>query len=182
MKFISDRNRDIHKGELMKMKHKRSIFEKSYHTTFNSVNDAFQKAVPQREREELYGLLCDIALHEIYFSSFLPHRGVSELIKKRYGSEAAFVYSLYECAREADGGFLLVFSDERGRVEFCAGRDYGALLRKRMPILALDREEHAYFLDYQFERESYIRAALSEFNISKIQNTVEKRKNNGIMD
>ena len=168
MNFISEANKMIHKEELVRMKHKRSIFEKSYGMTFRTLHDVGRARMAITEREELARLLTKIILHEIYFSSFCRAGNVSERIRKQYGSEASFLYELYECTKEADGGFLLIFNDKVGRIDYCAGRDCGEYLRKRTPVLALDLEEHAYFYDYLFERDRYVSAALSELDLSKI--------------
>ena len=42
--------------------------------------------------------------------------------------------------------------------------------------LAVDLCEHAYFYDYGFDKKSYLKAALSSLDLSKIENTVEKKK------
>ena len=167
MNFISETNKEIHREELVRMKHRRAIFEKSYNSSFKTLRDVYRARIPRYEREALVKLVSDICLHEIFFSSFDARGGVSDTVKNKYGSEAAFLYELYECARNADGGFLLIFSDGR-RIDFYAGRDYLGLIEREMPILALDLEEHAYFYDCFFERDSYIKAALRELNISKI--------------
>ena len=168
MKFISETNERIHKEELVRMKLRRSVFEKSYGREFKTLRDAIHARMPTGEREILRKLLTDILLHEIFFDSFGPSNRPSESVRRRYGSEASFLYELYESARCTDGGFLLIFGDERGKIDYYAGRDYIPLIERKMPCLALDLEEHSYFYDYLFERDSYIKAALCELNLSKI--------------
>ena len=168
MKFISDANLSIHKEEFERMKHRRAIFEKSYGVELKTVRDAYRSHIPLYEREETVELITNIILHDVFFSSFGFSGHVSVPVRKRYGSEASFLYELYECAKAADGGFLMIFSNENGKIEFCAGREYKRQVERNMPCLALDLEEHAYFYDYLFERDSYIKSALSQLDLSKI--------------
>ena len=168
MNFISETNKAIHKEELVRMKHRRAIFEKSYGGDFKTLRDIRRSRIPAYERDEISRLVTDITLHDIYFSSFGAVGCASERVRKRFGNEASFLYELYECARAADGGFLLVFSDGNGKIDYFAGRDHERWTSRGIPCLAIDIEEHAYFYDYFFERDSYIKSALSELNLSKI--------------
>ena len=43
-----------------------------------------------------------------------------------------------------------------------------------LPKLAIDISEHAYFLDYRFEKDKYIRSAISNLNISLLDNYQNK--------
>ena len=168
MNFTSEANERIHKEELVRMKHRRSIFEKSYGREFKTLRDVDRARIPTYEREELYKLVSDIILHEIFFNSYDSPKKPSLTVCEKYGSEASLVYELYECARAAEGGFLLVFGYKNGNVNYYAGREYMQFIKRESPCLALDLEEHAYFYDYLFERDKYIKNALSELNLSKI--------------
>lgn len=168
MNFISESNERIHREELVRMKHRRSIFEKSYKAEFKTLRDVYRARIPAYERDVLARLVCDINLHDIFFSSFDMSGGRSDAVRRQFGSDAAFLYELYECARSAEGGFLLIFGGREEKINFYAGREYLSLTERKMPKLALDLEEHAYFYDYLFERDGYIKTALSGLNISKI--------------
>ena len=175
MNFISERNKTLHTEELIRMKHRRAIFEKSYGARFKTAEDVNMARIPRRERDELFNLVMDIAYHEVYFSSFGNSGTVCGAVREQFGSEASFLYSLYECAMHSDGGFLLIFND-RGKIEFSAGRDVSRAQTNKIPCLTVDLEEHAYFYDYFFERDRYLSAALSSLNLLKIENTVEKKE------
>ena len=87
MRFISKTNEAMHKEELVRMKHRRSIFEKSYGATFRSIRDAERVRMPINEREELTRLLSEIILHEIFFSSFDSPGKISEKIRKKRAAD-----------------------------------------------------------------------------------------------
>ena len=92
----------------------------------------------------------------------------AECIKPKYRTVASFLYELERAAMANDGGFLLVIN-ERGSVEFLHNTSIIAPMRCRI-CLALDLAEHAYFLDYGFDKLSYVRAALSRLRLSKLNN------------
>lgn len=169
MNFISDACKALHEDYLRTMKLRLSIFEKSYSKVAGkSLSEIERMRIPSGEREELIRLKAEILAHELYFSSFGASNERCERVCEHYGSEAAFLYRLFtECAC-VDGGFLLLYADSRGKPSFYAGRDYIGLLYRDTPMLAVDLCEHAYFCDYGFNRDSYVKAALSELKLSKI--------------
>lgn len=105
--------------------------------------------------------------HELYFSSFCERRRVCCEIKKYYSSEAAFLYEISERALRMQGGFLYILRDKRGR-PFAVSSEDLRFGRDFAPALALDMEEHAYFLDYRFNKERFISAALAAFDLNEI--------------
>ena len=104
----------------------------------------------------------DIQSHVLYFSSFCRERMRCERIRKGYGSENAFVFELKEYAERQSACFLYIFPLHRfPYVGFSASaKDI------RRTVLCIDLFEHAYFLDYGFDRSAYLTAALSHLDLS----------------
>jgi superoxide dismutase len=72
-------------------------------------------------------------------------------------------------ASNMTGGFVFVFVDERGRPIINHSDN---IKRVRLaPRLAIDISEHAYFLDYRFEKERYLRSAIANLNLSLLDNS-----------
>ncbi|HBJ18463.1 MAG TPA: hypothetical protein DDY70_01780 [Clostridiales bacterium] len=114
---------------------------------------------------EMLPLAGEILLHDIFFSSFSEKQGKAPTALRRYSSDAAFRYALFEKARGARDGFLCVFPDRRGdaRFEIVAPPDF---CMTALPRLALDLAEHAYFYDFGFDREKYFAAAILLLDLS----------------
>jgi superoxide dismutase len=64
--------------------------------------------------------------------------------------------------------FVFVFVDEKGRPIIIHSDNIKRV--KNVPRLAVDISEHAYFLDYRFEREKYLRSAIANLNLSLLDN------------
>ena len=168
MDFLSDRNRRMHAEYLENLGCKFSIFEKSYPELCDKdLRGILRCKIPRAERDLAFSLKCEIIAHQIYFSSFSESGEVSKIVKKKYGSEAAFLYMLYEKCNEAEG-FLFIYVNKSKEPDFYIGKEYGDILLKCKPCLAVDLFEHAYFYDYGFDKSSYLKQALSSLSLSKL--------------
>ncbi len=170
MRFLSSDNVLKHKEFLKDLKLKYSVLEKSYPSIKGlSLEEINRARLQNEERREILALRSKIILHEIYFDSFCEEFHPSEAVKKSFGSEANFLYEIErEILKNEEYGFLLVFFDRKNRLNFKVANDFTDVLLNGTPILALDLFEHAYFSDYGFDRKRYVKAALSQFNLNKI--------------
>ncbi len=170
MDFISLTNYELHREHLRQLKLRMSIFEKSYpEIKGKSPKQILKLPIERTERELAAGLLADILAHELFFSSFSSPNLICPSIRGVYGSEANFIYQL-SCAAENRGGFLFIQTDRRGSPTFRVYNDpIMAFLSQEIPVLAIDLCEHSYFYDYFFDKQSYVRAALSHLDLSKIK-------------
>ena len=167
--FLSEENIRMHVGYMKNLKHRYSINEKSVpEIRGKRMEEIVKLGLSRKLVSELSALASEIKLHECYFSSFALSPSVSESLRKYYGSENSFCYGMLEVAKGGTGGFLCVFLDSRGRPVTRIVSPTGLKIGES-PVLALDLEEHAYFLDYGFKREEYFRAAISHLNIAKLQ-------------
>lgn len=161
---ISDQALNMHKDYLKRLRLKYSVLEKSYPELRGKGIDEIAK-MRIRDREEALNLKCDIALHELYFSSFGEGYQCSELARACFGSEASFLYELFEWCRSHKDDYAVVHIN-RGKIDF-AGGSCDLFIKIRKPILCVDLCEHAYFLDYGFERDTYLERLLPYLNIGR---------------
>ena len=170
MKFLSERNYRIHQEYLENLRRNFSIFEKTYNSLINQdLKGILKSSIPKYEKAAALDLKSEIIVHEIYFSSFDESGEVCESVKKKYGSEASFLYKLYDASINNDG-FLVVYLNRYNEPDYYVGRSYKSIILKNEPLLALDLFEHSYFLDYGFDKKKYIQNALSSLSLSKLKN------------
>ncbi len=169
MRFLSERNIEMHREYLNTLMLKYSIFEKSYPALVGcDVSEICKLGIKSSEREAAIRLYSEIVLHKLYFSSFSERNLFSMRIKNQYGSVASFLYQVREECKNADTGFLLVYDGGKD-ISFDVATHYRKICWSKNPILALDLCEHAYFYDYGFDRERYVLEAISHFDLSKIE-------------
>ena len=163
-RILSEEALDLHKDYLKEMKLKYSICEKSIpEISGKSIIEISRMRI--REREEIRALLSEILYHDVYFSSFGKEYQSSVAVKKRFRTEASFLYELHEVGKNAGDSFLLIYIN-KGRVDYAVAPK-GSVLRVQ-PVLAIDLCEHAYFLDFGFDREEYLRKTLSFLNLNSL--------------
>ena len=113
-----------------------------------------------------------IDLHELYFSSFAEREARCDYIPPSFRSVAEMAYELFCLAVESESADFLVVTGDRmtGRVDFTVQR---RLFKRQLPLLALDLCEHAYFGDYGFSREKYLKNAVSHLDFSRVSRFIE---------
>ena len=164
--FLSDGAIALHREYIRQKRLKYSIIE-SYLPRIKGagVKDILRLGLTRRDRADVLALLPEITLHEIYFASFSDTRYVrSEAVSHIFGSEAAYLNHLFALTKNYDRGFLTVSRDGTASV---VTDPFDAFVRGE-PILAVDLCEHAYFLDYGFDKERYLISCLSYLDLTKI--------------
>jgi superoxide dismutase len=168
IEFLSEENIALHKDYCRTEKHRWSILEKSIPALKGKgLSEIYTMHLSRDVKSEALKLLKEINLHELYFASFVKkgekRNPKNEKIRSQFGSIDNFLFEAYMYARELSCGFFLVF-EEKKKIKFGESSVY------KLPnvILALDLCEHAYFLDYRFNRDKYIKSALAYFNENKI--------------
>ena len=164
--FLSERNLSLHKEYLKNCRLRLSILEKS---GFPIANKSYFELCGMRNCEakaEILKLAGEIYRHELYFDSYGIGGESCDCLKARYGSLAGFLYEVERTAMREEGGFSLIYFDGNSAVIGHSSRElhrrYGA------PRLAIDLDEHAYFIDYGFDKERYVKAAVSHLQILKL--------------
>ena len=165
-KFLSERAIELHKEYLEECRLGLSILGKSGYDIEGKRYPELCRARLGDAREEILALSRDVYLHEIYFDSFAEGCAPLDVVKPQFGSLASFLYRL-ECeAMASDGGFLLLSRVGDG-IAIWHSRRLGERFRTE-PRLAIDLDEHAYFIDYGFDKLSYVRGALSHLNLARL--------------
>ena len=116
-------------------------------------------------------LYTDIFLHRMFFSCFTGHCNAPKDARK-IEKISAFLSGVYRAALLAQGDFLLLSADGRGRLSLSSGRDVVFALCRERPLVCLDLAEHVYCYDYGFDKRGYLRAALSNLDLSLISEYV----------
>ena len=166
LEFLSERNLQLHSEYLENCRMRLSILEKSGYSIGGKSYPELFRARLGGARDEILPFAREVYLHELYFDSFGMVGECAECLKSSYRSVAGFLYELECAAMAADGGFLLV---TRGKSGVSISHNTGITSRLcAEPRLAIDLAEHAYFLDYGFDKLSYVRSALSRFALSKL--------------
>jgi len=102
--------------------------------------------------------------HEIYFEHLGAHGGdpdgaVGDLIKRDFGSVDAWREDLRATGMGARGWAWTAYDwDERRLFNYIGDAQNTFPVWNATPLVALDVYEHAYFLDFQTDRASYIEA------------------------
>ena len=172
MDFLSDRNIEMHKQYLNTLILRYQIFEKSYRELVGKdISGIYRSSIPLSEKANAAKLFAEIEAHKIYFSSFSNNSRNCLRLKEQYGSIDSFLFEAYKTALDSSCGFLFVY-EYRGALRIYAGAEYIEKIASSKVILALDLCEHAYFYDYGFNREKYFSQAISHFDLSKCEKSV----------
>ena len=118
-------------------------------------------------KNEILPRIISIKSHETYFSSYTSISTPCPALKKYFSSESAFLFDVLTAAREMTSEFLFVFA-ERGRPMIRSSDEARGVYLTHTPILAVDLSEHAYFLDYNFDRDEYLKRAVAHLDLKKL--------------
>ena len=145
------------------------IYEKSIpELKGKTLSQIVKMRLDKSDKEKIVALLKEYYSHKTYFNSFSKNDKPCKEIKRFYSSENDFCYRAVERARVEDGGFLYILKGRKGSPVIAHTRDMPLLYISYTPILALDLCEHAYFADYGYNKDEYIRRAVSRLDISKL--------------
>jgi Fe-Mn family superoxide dismutase len=105
--------------------------------------------------------------HQFYWRSMRPGGGgeargaIAQLIEESFGSQRAFTQQFVTIAGDqfGSGWAWLVLEDSRLRITATSNAETPLILAQ-VPLLTIDVWEHAYYLDYQYQRLDYIAAFL----------------------
>lgn len=125
-------------------------------------------------------------LHSIYWTIMAPRRFKSEPgrltireINKYFGSFDAFLEQFVNATIkvEASGWGILAWNPAWCHLEILTAEKHQNLTQWGViPILVLDVWEHAYYLDYQYNREQYVKVWLNLINWCEVENRLAMAK------
>jgi hypothetical protein len=167
--FLSEENIAMHREYLRNKRLRYSILESSIPTLKGAgVRDIMRMRLDPRDKRDALLLLPEIKAHEIFFSSFsearFPH---SDTVSDGWGNEAAFLNEIFRQGMSLTHGFVCVYLSG-SRITVKGFGDLSDVFRLADPVLAVDVSEHAYFLDYGFDRERYLISALPYLDLIKL--------------
>ncbi|WP_378954750.1 superoxide dismutase [Pelosinus sp. sgz500959] len=118
-------------------------------------------------------------LHSIYWTVMAPVRFQSEPgrrtikeINKYFGNFDAFIdqFATATTKVEASGWGILVWNPAWNHLEILTAEKHQNLTQwGAIPIMVTDVWEHAYYLDYQYDREKYVREWLKLINWFEVE-------------
>ena len=129
---------------------------------------------------ELSFAIGGIKNHEIYFENLGggggdPDGPVGDLIKRDFGSAAEWRADLKASGMAGRGWAWTAYDWDEGRLFNYVGDTQNTYpIWNATPLVALDVYEHAYFLDYQTDRASYIDAFFDNLDWSTINDWVSR--------
>ncbi len=148
---------------------KYSIYEKSIPDLKGKTPAQISRMrIDKSDKENILSLLKEYHSHKTYFNSFAKNDKPCKEIKRFYSSENDFCYRVVERARAVECGYIYILKDKKGVPVIAHSLDISSAYISCTPILVLDLCEHAYFADYGFNRDEYIRRAVSRLDISKL--------------
>jgi Fe-Mn family superoxide dismutase len=118
--------------------------------------------------------------HEIYFehlggSGGAPGGAVADLLKRDFGSIDAWRADLKATGMAGRGWAWTAYDWDEGRLFNYVGDAQNTFpIWNATPLVALDVYEHAYFLDYQTDRASYIDAFLDNLDWDVVNDWVSR--------
>ena len=106
--------------------------------------------------------------HNFYWKSLSPKENapapfMASMINARFGSLDALKFAfISECSSLFGSGWgWLVLANGKLEIEMTANADT-PFVRERIPLLAVDVWEHAYYLDYQNRRDEYLKNVIAK--------------------
>lgn len=170
--FLTEDNVSSHISYMKMLRCKYSLEEKSFpQIKGKGIAELSKASISAEIKREMLNKLIAWKSHELYFSSFALEVGRCEKIKKYFSSTDAMLYEIENTAQTVSEGFVYVSWTGKSIKIFTSDMPYNYFV-KYQPQLALDLCEHSYFLDYRFNRESYVTNALAHLNISVIDDLI----------
>ena len=168
-RFLSEQALASHKEYVRLLRVKYSILEDGIKGIKNiDVSKVLTMNLNKRDKIEVQSLLGEIQCHDIYFDSFNADNGLrSTLARRQYGSEDALAMCILHEGMKKDIKFVSV-GIKQGRISIHASFDYHTHFEVHVPRLMIDTEEHAYFWDYGFYKEGYLKSALRYLNLARL--------------
>ena len=124
-----------------------------------------------------------LASHDIYFQSFSQTAQKVPIFAKRLvitgwrNLNEFYIEMMNEALNLEDQGFVYLVLN-RGCLEICCLEYWEMVIRRGcVPLLALDLWEHAYYLDYQNEKERYVRKFCEHIDWGKVIYRVNMGRN-----
>ena len=166
--FLTQDNVSYHLEYYKTLQGKLSIYRKSLPDfDLSSYSLLMKSNVSNDIKAEILPLFNSEKLHKSFFESFTDEFVDCGEIKRWYSSVEALLFDMLCEAKKHELGFLCIMCDRSGAPTY---RVVTNAIRYPLPerFLCIDLYEHAYFYDYGFSKETYLRAALSHLDFNKL--------------
>jgi Fe-Mn family superoxide dismutase len=124
-------------------------------------------AAADQEDDALFNAAAQAWNHQFYWLSMRPGGGgdargtLAALVEDSFGSQTGFRQAMVTAAGEQFGSGWAWLVLDGGQLSLVTTPNAGTPLTSRQaPLLAIDLWEHAYYLDYQYQRPEYVSAFL----------------------
>ena len=152
-------------------------YDKHHHTYIEKLNQAIRgtehdgkdlETLIATTQGDVYNNAAQTWNHSFYWNSLNPGGGgeptgdLAVLLKQEFGSVQKFRTQLAEAAKGQFGsGWAWLVADSQGRLTVINTTNAdNPLGMKLTPLVTIDVWEHAYYLDYQNRRDTYVEAIL----------------------
>jgi superoxide dismutase, Fe-Mn family len=165
-------------GHLLELHH-----DKHHKAYVEKANQTLEKLAEAREKEDFSGLpglekalafnLSGHVLHSIFWKNLKPHGGdapagdLARAIARDFGSFEHFKKQITEVAANimGSGWAALVWEPLAGRLLTCQIYDHQSNLSQGgMPLMVIDAWEHAYYIQYENQKQEFFKAVWSLWN------------------
>ncbi|MEQ1636487.1 MAG: superoxide dismutase [Methylococcales bacterium] len=125
----------------------------------------------QKSLTKIFNGAASAVSHDFYWNSMLPNGGdavqptgkLLDMIKTAFGDFAAFKTKLSDVGVAHTGSGYVWLADNGGKLEIMSLPNYdNPKMLGMKPLLTIDVFEHAYYLDYQNVRKSYMDAVIAK--------------------
>jgi superoxide dismutase, Fe-Mn family len=152
------------------------ILGKLAEVDLSSANQVYSDV--RAQKVELTFAIGGIKNHEIYFEHLGgdggdPYGAFAQLIERDFGSASAWQADLKATGMAGRGWAWTAYDWDEGRLFNYIGDTQNTYpIWNATPLVALDVYEHAYFLDYQTDRASYIDAFFANLDWTTVNDWV----------
>lgn len=183
--FLSARTINIHYN-----KHYKNYLNK-LNELLNSVNYNYKyskielikhiEEFPLEIRDDILFNLGGVINHELYFSGLskrnnVPFGNILNIINKNYGTYEKFKLQFIDTAKKLVGsGYTSLVLDKNNNLDIInTSNQETPYLYGLIPLITLDLWEHAYYLDYQNNKNDYIESFFQNIDFNYTNNLYEQ--------
>ena len=131
---------------------------------------SLEEIIVAADDQHVFNVAAQVWNHTFYWNSLSPDGpsqpsgSLAEAIERDFGGLPKLRRELAEAANgEFGSGWAWLVKDPEGKLHVLSSSDADNPLRSdQMPLLTIDVWEHAYYLDYQNERDKYVKAVVEE--------------------
>ena len=115
-----------------------------------------------------------VILHELYFNGMIPETvnptgEIQTAIKKRFGSIEKWAADFRASAKSASGWAILAHHQLNGKLyNVISDKHATGVLWMATPLVVIDVYEHAYYVDYENKKTSYIEKFMEHINWGEV--------------